>query len=233
LEVIDVFRQEVPLLLLEAVLFPGAKIPVTIFEEHERKLLEKCLSGDRRLGVALQKRSQKTDKPFDCFEVGTLAQIVHAEMTPENQIVVILRGMQRFRIVEFVQYEPYLVGRVELLPSRFSFISPQLTHLANRISALLYRYIELREVADKLALADMMLPTDLMSLCYRVGSLLDIPLHEKQELLEVDDINELLLRELEILNREIKRLQQSAFWHQFVREKARQRALPIERAIWN
>ncbi len=227
------FRQEVPLLLLEAVLFPGTKLPVTILNEGDKRLLEECLTGDRKLGVALMKRSQKTDKPLDCFEVGTLAQVVHAEITSENQINIVLRGEQRFRIIEFVQYEPYLVGRVELLPSRFSSISPQLTHLANRISAMLYRYIELREIADKLSLADMMLPTDLVSLCYRVGSLLDVPLHEKQELLEVDDINELLLRELAILDREIKRLQQSAFWHQFVRSKARRRALPLERAIWN
>lgn len=226
-------RQEVPLLLLEAVLFPGAKMPLTVFEERDKRLLEDCLSGDCRLGVALLKRPSTIDKPAEYCEVGTLARIVHAEITPENQIVVMLRGEQRFRVVEIIQYEPYWVGRVEILSSRFSFISLQLTHLANRLSAMLYRYIELREIADKLALADMMLPTDLMSLGYRIGALLDVPLHEKQELLEVDDINELLLRELEILNREIKRLQQSAFWHQFVRGKARRRALPIERAIWN
>ena len=226
-------RQEVPLLLLEAVLFPGAKLPLTVFEERDKRLLEDCLSGDCRVGVALLKRSQGVGKPMDFYEVGTLARIIHAETTPENQVAVVLYGEQRFRVVEIVQYEPYRVGRVEILSNRFSFVSPQLTHLANRLSAMLYRYIELREIADKLALADMVLPTDLMSLCYRIGALLDVPLHEKQELLEVDDINELLLRELEILNREIKRLQQSAFWHQFVRSKARRRALPLERAIWN
>ncbi|MCS7187996.1 MAG: LON peptidase substrate-binding domain-containing protein [Armatimonadetes bacterium] len=226
-------RQEVPLLLLEAVLFPGAKLPLTVFEERDKRLLEDCLSGDCRVGVALLKRSQGAGKPMDFYEVGTLARIIHAEITSENQVAVVLYGEQRFRVVEIVQYEPYRVGRVEILSNRFSFVSPQLTHLANRLSAMLYRYIELREIADKLALADMVLPTDLMSLGYRIGALLDVPLHEKQELLEVDDINELLLRELEILNREIRQLQQSAFWHQFVRSKARRRTLPIERAIWN
>lgn len=226
-------RQEVPLLLLEAVLFPGAKLPLTVFEERDKRLLEDCLNGDRRLGVTLLRQHQTVERPTEFCEVGTLARVIHAEITPENQIAVILRGEQRFRVVEIIQYEPYWVGRVEILPSRFSFVSPQLTHLANRLSAMLFRYIELREIADKLALADMMLPTDLMSLGYRIGALLDVPLHEKQELLEVDDINELLLRELEILNREIKRLQQSAFWHQFVRGKASRRALPLERAIWN
>ncbi len=226
-------RWEVPLLLTEAVLFPGAKLPLTVLEERDKRLLEDCLSGDCRLGVALLKRPPTIDKPAEFCEVGTLARIIHAEITPENQISVVLRGEQRFRVIEIIQYEPYWVGRVEILSSRFSFVSPQLTNLANRLSAMLFRYIELREIADKLALADMMLPTDLMSLGYRIGSLLDVPLSEKQELLEFDDINGLLLRELEILDREIKRLQQSAFWHQFVREKARRRALPPERAVWN
>ncbi len=224
---------EVPLLLLEEVLFPGAKLPLIVFEERDKRLLEDCLGGDCRLGVALLKRPPTIDKPAEFCEVGTLARIVHVEITPENQIAVLLRGEQRFRVVEITQYEPYWVGRVEILSSRFSFVSPQLTHLANRLSAMLFRYIELREIADKLTLADMMLPTDLMSLGYRIGALLDVPLSEKQELLEFDDINGLLLRELEILDREIKRLQQSAFWHQFVRGKARRRALPPERAIWN
>ncbi|MFN3422468.1 MAG: LON peptidase substrate-binding domain-containing protein, partial [Armatimonadota bacterium] len=151
-------RQEVPLLLLEAVLFPGSKLPLTVLEDRDKRLLEDCLNGDCRLGVTLLKRPPKTYKPAEFCEVGTLARIVHAEITPENQISVVLRGEQRFRVIEIVQYEPYWIGRVEILSSRFSFVSPQLTHLANRLSAMLFRYIELREIADKLALADMMLP---------------------------------------------------------------------------
>lgn len=225
-------RREIPLLLVEAVLFPGSKLPLTIFDERDKRLLEDCLVGDRTIGVTLlRKRS-----PFeltDFCDVGTIARIVHAEINQENQIVVVLKGEQRFRLIEIIQSEPYWVGRVEIFPARFSFISPQLTHLANRLSAMLYRYIELREIADKLSLADMMLPTDLLTLGYRIGSLLDVPLREKQELLETEDVNELLLRELEILNREIKRLQESAFWQQFVKRITHKRALPIERAVWN
>ncbi|MCS7264071.1 MAG: LON peptidase substrate-binding domain-containing protein [Armatimonadetes bacterium] len=225
-------RREMPLLLVETVLFPGSKLPLTIFDERDKKLLEDCLVGDRIVGVTLHKSRSPFDLKDFC-DVGTIARIVHAEINQENQIVVVLKGEQRFRLIEIIQSEPYWVGRVEIFPARFSFISPQLTHLANRLSAMLYRYIELREIADKLSLADMMLPTDLLTLGYRIGSLLDVPLREKQELLETEDVNELLLRELEILNREIKRLQESAFWQQFVKRITYKRALPIERAVWN
>ncbi|MCS7191362.1 MAG: LON peptidase substrate-binding domain-containing protein [Armatimonadetes bacterium] len=225
-------RQEIPLLLVETVLFPGSKLPLTIFDEKDKRLLEDCLIGDRIVGVILFRRRLPFDRNRFC-DVGTIARVIHAEITQENQIAIVLRGEQRFRLIEVVQSEPYWVGRIEILPNRFSLISPQLTHLANRLSAMLYRYIELREIADKLALADMMLPTDLLTLGYRIGSLLDVPLQEKQELLETEDVNELLLRELEILNREIKRLQESAFWQQFVKRITLKRALSMERAVWN
>lgn len=226
-------RREVPLLWAETVLFPGAKMPLTIFEERDRRLLEDCLQGEKQVGVSLIKRRPTPDREAQVFEVGTLARILHADIMPDNQIVLVLRGEQRFRLVEVVQYEPYWVGRVELIPTRFSSVTPQLTHLANRLSALLYRYIELREIADKLALADMMLPTDLAALGFRVATLLDLPPQEKQALLEAEDLNELLLQEVAILDREIKRLQQSAYWNRFVRERAYRRAIPPERAVWN
>ncbi len=228
-----VLRREVPLLVVDTVLFPGAKLPLTIFERREKRLLEDSLNGDRLVGVVLAKVEGRTSGGAQCFEVGTLARVLHVDITPEHHLMVVLRGEQRFRLIEVVQYEPYWVGRVEVIPNRFSAVSPQLTRLANRLSALLYRYIELREIADQLALADMIFPTDLAALCFRIGALLDVPLREKQALLEAEDLNELLLQELAILDREIKRLQRSVFWNQFVQKRAARRALPAERAIWN
>ncbi len=233
LGVTEVFRHEVPLLLSHTVLFPGSKLSLTILEEREIRMLEDILSGDRMVGVVFAQIPPKGNPTHPFSEVGTLARVLHADLSPEQNLTVILRGEQRFRLIEVLQSEPYWLGRVEILPNRFSSVSPQLTRLANRLSALLYRYIELREIADQLALADMTLPTDLASLGFRIGALLDVPAPEKQALLESEDLNELLLQELAILNREIKRLQHSAFWNQFIRRKAVRRALPLERAIWN
>jgi hypothetical protein len=67
-----------------------------------------------------------------------------------------------------------------------------------------------------------------------VGALLDVPLHEKQQLLETDDVTELLRSEVTILQREVRRLQRTAFWNEFLRTaRARARAVPPEWAVWN
>ncbi len=231
-EVIEL-RREIPLFPLNTVLFPGAKLPLHIFEDRYKLMLQQCLEGDWPLGVVLIRKGQEVGGPVEPFDVGTLARIIHVDPLPDGQMKILVRGEQRFRIVELVREEPYPIGRVELLPNRFIAVSPSLTRVANRLSALLYRYIELREIADKLALADMMLPTDIASLCFRIGALLEVPLREKQALLEAEDLNDLLSRELEILDREVRRLQRTAFWHQFLREWVADRALPPERAIWN
>lgn len=226
-------RREIPLFPLNTVLFPGAKLPLHIFEDRYKLMLQRCMEGDGQFGIVLIRKGKEVGGLAEPFEVGTIARIIHVDPLPDGQMKILVRGEQRFRIVELVQEEPYPVGRVELLSNRFVTVSPNLTRMANRLSALLYRYIELREIADKLALADMMLPTDIASLCFRIGALLDVPLREKQALLEAEDLNDLLSHELEILDREVRRLQRATFWYQFLRERAANRALPPERAIWN
>jgi Lon protease-like protein len=168
------------------------------------------------------------------FEVGTIARILHVETAEDDGLNVLVRGEQRFRIVELLQYEPYPMARVELLPNRFGTISTELTRIANRLSALLYRYLELKAIADQLALADLMLPTDLAALGFRIGALLDLPLREKQRLLETEDLTELLQCELDILSREIRRLQRATVWRELLQtDAARRRRTPPDLAVWN
>ncbi|MDT7897148.1 MAG: hypothetical protein RRB24_03405, partial [Armatimonadota bacterium] len=83
-------------------------------------------------------------------------------------------------------------------------------------------------------LADLMLPTDLAALGFRIGALLDLPLREKQRLLETEDLTELLQCELDILSREIRRLQRATVWRELLQtDAARRRRTPPDLAVWN
>jgi len=225
-------RRDVPLLLSPTVLFPGAKSLLRLQRGQERATVEACLTGDGHLGIVLTR--QRREGMAEPFEVGTIARILHVETADDDGLNVLVRGEQRFRIVELLQYEPYPMARVELLPNRFGTISAELTRIANRLSALLYRYLELKAIADQLALADLMLPTDLAALGFRIGALLDLPLREKQRLLETEDLTELLQCELDILSREIRRLQRATVWRELLQtDAARRRRTPPDLAVWN
>jgi len=224
-------RRDLPLLLSPTVLFPGDKSLFSLQGNRERAMVEGCLRGDGYLGVVFVRRWKGVTEPC---EVGTVARILHVEARDEEGLNVVVRGEQRFRIVEMLQYEPYPMARVELLPNRFGTISTELTRIANRLAALLYRYLELKAIADRLALADLMLPTDLAALGFRIGALLDLPLREKQRLLETEDLTELLQCELNILSREIRRLQRATVWRELLQtDAARRRRIPPDLAVWN
>lgn len=224
-------RRNLPLLLSPTVLFPGDKSFLSLQGNRERAMVEGCLRGDGYLGVVFVRQWKEVMEPC---EVGTVARILHVEASEDERFNVVVRGEQRFRIVEMLQYEPYPMARVELLPNRFGTISTELTRIANRLAALLYRYLELKAIADQLALADLMLPTDLAALGFRIGALLDLPLREKQRLLETEDLTELLQCELDILSREIRRLQRATVWRELLQtDAARRRRIPPDLAVWN
>jgi Lon protease-like protein len=224
-------RRDLPLLLSPTVLFPGDKSLLSLQGNRERAMVEGCLRGDGYLGVVFVRQWKEVMEPC---EVGTVARILHVEASADERLNVVVRGEQRFRIVEMLQYEPYPMARVELLPNRFGTISTELTRIANRLAALLYRYLELKAIADRLALADLMLPTDLAALGFRIGALLDLPLREKQRLLETEDLTELLQCELDILSREIRRLQRATVWRELLQtDAARRRRIPPDLAVWN
>lgn len=227
-------RHNLPLLPFHTVLFPGDKLLVSLREKRDQRVVAESLSEGGYLGVVLARSWRQEKGMVQPYEVGTLARIIHVEPQPDEAMSVILLGEQRFRIVEVLQYDPYPMARVELLPNRFGAISTELTRIANRLAALLYRYLELKAIADRLTLADLMLPTDLAALGFRIGALLDLPLREKQRLLETEDLTELLQCELEILSREIRRLQRATVWRELLRtEPARRRRLPPDLAVWN
>ncbi len=223
---------EIPLFPLKAVLFPGGRLVLRIFEERYREMLRYCLDTGKGFGVVLIRSGSEVGGPSDPFLVGTVARIAHTEALSENEFRLLVIGMKRFRIQEIVRWEPFPVGRVSLLEDRFSTIPRNLTTLGNRLSALLFRYLELAELQEPVRLADLVLPTNLAALCYRIGDLLPLPLTVKQSLLEVEDVLELMLKEISILNHEVRRLQAMRRWSEFLSRLA-DRALPSDQAHLN
>ncbi|MCH8222137.1 MAG: LON peptidase substrate-binding domain-containing protein [Chloroflexi bacterium] len=67
--------ETLPIFPLNTVLFPGAPLPLRIFEPRYREMLKRCLDGDRRFGVALIKSGPEVGGPAEPHDVGTVARI--------------------------------------------------------------------------------------------------------------------------------------------------------------
>lgn len=171
-----------PLFPLPLVLFPGAALPLHIFEPRYRQLLVDCLEGDHRFGIARLDEGV-AEAELSPGTVGCIAEIVNTETLPDGRSNIVVRGTERFALVSFVSTpHPYRVCRGELVEDEFE-IGAELDALAERVRDVFRRVARAaRTLADD---PDPLpeLPDDAASLSFAVASMIDIDLDARQELL--------------------------------------------------
>ncbi|MFN8558045.1 MAG: LON peptidase substrate-binding domain-containing protein [Dehalococcoidia bacterium] len=105
----------IPLFPLNTVLFPGVQMPLLIFEERYKLMINRCLDREQPFGVALIRSGQEVGGPAEPFDVGTTARITQSQRQDDGRIQLVVTGEWRFRIRETLHDEPYLTGDVDLL----------------------------------------------------------------------------------------------------------------------
>ena len=100
------------------VLFPNAPLPLHVFEERYKLMVQRCLDADSRFGVVLIKSGSDVGEPAEPYSVGTVARIVKVDRMDDGRMLLSVVGQSRFRIEEITQRRPYLEGRVEELEDR-------------------------------------------------------------------------------------------------------------------
>jgi Lon protease-like protein len=107
----------IPLFPLRSVLCPGVALPLHVFEERYRLMVDRCLAEGEPFGVVLIREGHEVG-PLKgrIADIGTTAAIRQAGRYPDGRLDILTVGQQRFRLesVDSVS-EPYLVGRVRLL----------------------------------------------------------------------------------------------------------------------
>jgi len=114
---IQTIPDELPILpVRDAVIFPHAVIPLTVGRESSVKLINDVQQGDGML-VVLTQRDKRIDSPApaDLYEVGTVSMVHRVMKTPEGNLFVIIMGVSRARMQEFVQFDPYLRAKLAVL----------------------------------------------------------------------------------------------------------------------
>ena len=114
---IDQLPDVIPVLALRnAVLFPGTVYPITIGREKSINLIEDAEKNNLFIGAVPQNDLSVEDPgKDDLYPYGTVAKIVKTLEMPDGTITAILQGYSRFEVLDIVDYEPYMVGRVRYL----------------------------------------------------------------------------------------------------------------------
>ncbi len=106
--------------LPSVVLFPGVFLPLHIFEPRYRDMVADALASDRMIGMVLSRSEapgHRTDVP-PVYAIGCSGVITHVEQLVDGRYNLVLRGLERFRILEEDRTRSYRRAIVEPLPER-------------------------------------------------------------------------------------------------------------------
>ena len=100
------------------VVYPETAVPLTIGQSRSIRLVDDVLTQDNRLiGLVTSKDPDlEIPEPKDLYQVGTVAMVHRLFRAPDGTIRLLVQGLARFRVGEFVSTEPYLKARIELAP---------------------------------------------------------------------------------------------------------------------
>lgn len=200
--------EELPMLPLRGVvIFPAAIVPLLISRASSLRLIEEALTGDRLIGLVSQKNPEEESPTTEgLYSRGTAGRILKMLKYPDGSVRILVQGLRRIEIVEFIQATPYFRARVRQLsdvkpesPALPAIQAQLVNQFSKYVSMIPYLPDELQVVVKNIRDAGKV--TDL------IASNLNIALEEKQELLSTLDVKQRMERLLMILKREIELLE--------------------------
>jgi ATP-dependent Lon protease len=196
---------ELPVLpLKDTVVFPDSVLPLAIGQERSVRLVDDVVAGNRLLALVASKDAE-TELPGwdDLHDVGAAAVVQKMIRVPDGSLRILVQGIRRIRLIDKLQDEPYLLGRFIEVPDIYEE-TPETQALSQNVQNLFARLIGLVPyLPEELALAAANVD-DPSALCHLVASTLRLKTDEKQQLLELDDVEKRLRSVLVILNRELE-----------------------------
>lgn len=169
-----------PLFPLGTVLYPGLLMPLHIFEDRYRQLVQDLLDGPepRRFGVIAIRKGRETgiDGISALYDVGCTATLRRIAEHEDGRYDLVTVGTERFRLAGLDDSRPYLTGEVDLLGEDTGEESAAAL-AARAVQAAFRRYIEALATRESVQVSMPELPDEPVGLSYLVASsmILDLP----------------------------------------------------------
>ena len=187
--------------------YPMSALPLRVSQPRAIRLIDDALVSKTTIGLVASKNPAKEDpEADDVYRVGTVATIVRSFKAPDGVVNMIVQGLERFRIVDFTQTEPYLIAKIEPMPETGD-ATLETEALRRNLSQGFSRMVELSpSIPDELS---QMIQTiqDPRQLTYAVATYMRREMSDAQKLLEMEGLPDKMLYLLQLLNKELEVLQ--------------------------
>jgi ATP-dependent Lon protease len=191
----------------DQVIYPHMIMPLFVGREKSVRALDDALEHGHHILLVTQKSVDVDDpKPEDLYTVGTVGESMQTLRLPDDTVRVVIEGIVRVRVIEYVQTEPFFKARVEVLgePARTGV---EIEALMRSVIAQFERCINLGKNIPPEALDNAKGVDEPGRLTDLIAGFLDLKVPVKQEILEIVDPLKRLERIAEHLSHEIEILE--------------------------
>ncbi|MBF0258772.1 MAG: endopeptidase La [Desulfamplus sp.] len=196
--------------IVDTNLFPKMVLPLVIMQKEAIELIDEAMAGNRILGLLLSKRSDISSKHSqgELYTVGTAAIILKMAKMEENKAQLLIQGLNRFRVKEYIDGKPYIQARIEVLES---------TNISTGEKETLALMSNIVDQYEKIVTLSPGLPAEIGAmvrsiqepdiLADMVASTINAPVVEKQAIIELIDVKERLKKVTRLVNDQLEILE--------------------------
>ena len=211
---LEISKEELPLTLpilslRNTVLFPGVVIPITASRDKSIKLIKDANNFNKLIGVVAQKDENVEDpKVKDIFKIGTVAKILKVLQMPDGNTTVIIQGKKRFEIERVISEKPYITSNIKDYPEENpGKTNSEFTAIIDSIKDLSLEIIKRNpNIPSEASFAIKNIESNSFLINF-VSSNLNLPVKDKQDLLEINNLQKRALETLRHMNVEFKKLE--------------------------
>ncbi len=180
---------DLPMFPLGSVLFPGAVMPLHVFEPRYRALTGHCLERESPLGMVLIERGSEVGGGDIRFTVGTMGRIAHSVALPDGRWMLAVLGERRVRVESWLDEEPFPRARASFLDDSGRAgpgAAAARDLVCERALSAITLLVQLGDLPEGIALE---VPADPDEACWRVAALGLLGPADNQRLLETDGVD--------------------------------------------
>ncbi|MEO0156900.1 MAG: endopeptidase La [candidate division WOR-3 bacterium] len=192
------------------VIFPDQMVPLIIQTPRLAKLIDEILTTNKLAGAITQRNPDiEEPKPEEVYQVGCVIQITKMLRFPDGTIRLLVKGLKRFRVLEFTQVEPYLKAKIQLYTDGYKK-NVSIEALMRNVVTMFQQLVSLAPyLPDELG-AIVLNIDDPDRLINFVTGYTNLDVNEKQAILEIAEPKERFLKLIPLLQKEISILELGA-----------------------
>jgi len=193
--------------LRDVVVYPHMVIPLFVGREKSIKALEHAIAGTRQILLIAQKEAaEDSPKQVDLYKVGTIANLLQLLKLPDGTIKVLVEGVERGRLVNFEQEEPFFLATVESITPD-SIEDQEIQALVRTLLSQFDQYVKVSNKFSTEVIVSLSGIDNPVRLVDTIVAHMPLKITDKQKILEISEFKERVLALMQMIEAELELMQ--------------------------